>query len=50
MQHEDDHKQTWEAPKLILLGRGNPEEQVLLNDCFQDPDTGMWNLPSASGS
>ena len=34
-------KQTWEAPKLILLGRGNPEELVL-QECFYDEFNGLW--------
>ena len=29
MRQEQSDKQLWEQPKLILLGRGNPEECVL---------------------
>jgi len=38
MQHELIEKQPWVEPKLVLLGRGNPEEAVLATICYSAVD------------
>jgi len=38
MEHELSEKQPWVQPRLVLLGRGNPEEAVLAEICYSAVD------------
>lgn len=43
-------KKEWKKPELVILARGNPEENILKSDCkYNSASTGIGDIQSLDG-